>query len=395
MSEIFSIAREQSVLPGFHARRGALQTAHGTIQTPVFMPVGTQGTVKTLEPRDLKELKVSVILGNTYHLLLRPGNEIMEHCGGLHAFMGWDGPILTDSGGFQVFSLGKLRKIKPDGVAFQSHIDGKKFFLGPAESLRTQRILGSDIVMCFDECIPYPATHEYASKSIDKTLRWAESCRQQPLAPGQLLFGIVQGGIYPDLRERCAKGLAKIGFDGYAIGGVSVGESEAEMMRGIDFSIPHIPADRPRYLMGVGDRIQIVEGVARGIDMFDCVMPTRHARNGSAFTRHGSIPVKAGRYADGLRPVEEGCSCYCCRHFTRAYVRHLLHAGEILGVRLLTIHNIHRFTRFMEEMRTSLENGSFDEFRRQAWLDLRGHLPPSNQEICAGTPPPPPDNRTE
>ena len=367
----FQILHEQSVLPGFTARRGVLHTAHGDVQTPCFMPVGTQATVKTLEPRDLRELKAQMILGNTYHLLLRPGNEIMSMAGGLHAFMGWDGPILTDSGGFQVFSLGKIRKIRPDGVEFHSHIDGAKFFMGPRESIETQRILGSDVAMCFDECIPYPATHDYACKSIAKTLSWAALCATQPLAPGQLLFGIVQGGVYPDLRERCAHGLTEIGFDGYAIGGVSVGEPEEELIKGVEMSAPHLPADRSRYLMGVGDWIQIVESVARGVDMFDCVMPTRHARNGSAFTRHGSLQVKAGRFSKDFSPIEEGCTCYCCQHFTRAYVRHLLNTREILGERLLTIHNIHAYMTFMEELRLSIENDTFHEFRRNAWLNLR------------------------
>ena len=356
---------------GFAARRGVLRTAHGDVQTPVFMPVGTQATVKTLEPRDLHELKVQILLGNTYHLLLRPGNEIMSLAGGLHAFMGWDGPILTDSGGFQVFSLGKLRKITPAGVAFNSHVDGRRFLLGPKESMETQRILGSDVAMCFDECIPYPATRDYAEKSVRTTVEWAARCKQEPHAPGQLVFGIVQGAAFPDLRALCARELAAIGFDGYAVGGVSVGEPEPELLRGIEDSTPHLPEDRARYLMGVGDPIQLVEGVARGIDMFDCVMPTRHARNGSAFTRHGSVPIKAGRFARDLSPVEEGCGCYCCRHFTKAYVRHLLHCGEILGERLLTIHNVHFFMRFMEEMRAALDAGTFPEFRARAWRELR------------------------
>ncbi len=356
---------------GFAARRGVLRTAHGDVQTPVFMPVGTQATVKTLEPRDLRELKVQILLGNTYHLLLRPGNEIMSLAGGLHAFMGWDGPILTDSGGFQVFSLGKLRKITPAGVAFNSHVDGRRFLLGPKESMETQRILGSDVAMCFDECIPYPATRDYAERSVRTTIEWAARCKEEPHAPGQLVFGIVQGAAFPDLRALCARELAAIGFDGYAVGGVSVGEPEPELLRGIEDSTPHLPEDRARYLMGVGDPIQLVEGVARGIDMFDCVMPTRHARNGSAFTRHGSVPIKAGRFARDLSPVEEGCGCYCCRHFTKAYVRHLLHCGEILGERLLTIHNVHFFMRFMEEMRAALDAGTFPEFRARAWRELR------------------------
>ena len=351
---------------GFAARRGVLRTAHGDVQTPVFMPVGTQATVKTLEPRDLKELKVQILLGNTYHLLLRPGNETMALAGGLHSFMGWDGPILTDSGGFQVFSLGRLRKIRPDGVEFNSHIDGRRFLLGPRESMETQRVLGSDVAMCFDECIPYPATREYAEKSVRTTLEWAARCKAEPRAPGQLLFGIVQGSVWRDLRETCARELAAIGFDGYAVGGVSV------LLRGIEDGAFALPEDAPRYLMGVGDPIQLVEGVARGIDMFDCVMPTRHARNGSAFTRRGSVPIKAGRFARDLSPVEEGCSCYCCRNFTKAYVRHLLHCGEILGERLLTLHNVHFFMRFMEEMRAALDEGSFPAFRARAWRDLRG-----------------------
>jgi queuine tRNA-ribosyltransferase len=372
MPSPFSVSKVQNVLPDsrFAARRGALATAHGVVQTPAFMPVGTQATVKTLEPRDLHELRVGMILANTYHLMLRPGNDIVAACGGLHRFMGWDGPILTDSGGFQVFSLGHLRKIRDDGVEFNSHIDGSRVFLGPRESMETQRVLGSDVAMCFDECIPYPATPEYACKSVAKTLVWASLCATQSRASGQLLFGIVQGGVYGELRERCARGLVEIGFDGYGIGGVSVGEPGDVLLKGVEDSTVHLPEDRPRYLMGVGDRLQIVEAVARGVDMFDCVIPTRHARNGSAFTRRGSLQVKAGRYKQDTRPVEEGCECPCCRHFTRAYVRHLLNAGEILGIRLLTLHNIHRYMAFMEELRTSLEDGSFAEFRRRAHEEL-------------------------
>ncbi len=353
------------------ARRGTLHTAHGTMETPAFMPVGTQATVKTLEPRDLHELGVETILGNTYHLYLRPGAEIMGKCGGLHSFMGWDGNILTDSGGFQVFSLSKLRKILPEGVRFHSHIDGSVHLLGPKESMAMQRVLGSDIAMAFDECIPYPATFEYARKSVAQTIRWAGMSQEQERAPGQLRFGIVQGGEYRELREHCARELVRIGFDGYAIGGVSVGESEELMMKGIEYSTPELPWDRPRYLMGVGDRIQMVEAVARGVDMFDCVMPTRNARNGTAFTRDGQYPVKAGAYKADTRPVEEGCGCYCCRTFTRAYVRHLLNAGEILGVRLLTIHNIHRYMETMREMRAALDAGTFEEYRAGMWASLR------------------------
>lgn len=372
----FELVSETATERGFAARRGILHTAHGDVQTPVFMPVGTQGTVKTLEPRDFRELEVGILLGNTYHLMLRPGNETMALAGGLHAFMGWDGPILTDSGGFQVFSLGRLRKIGPDGVAFNSHIDGRRFTLGPKESMETQRILGSDVAMCFDECIPWPTTREYAEKSVRTTLRWAARCKAEPRAPGQLLFGIVQGGVWRDLRETCGRELADIGFDGYAVGGVSVGEPEDVLLQGIEDGVSALPRGSARYLMGVGDPVQLVEGVARGIDMFDCVMPTRHARNGSAFTRHGQVPVKAGRFARDFSPVEAGCDCYCCRNFTRAYVRHLLHCGEILGERLLTIHNVRFFTKFMADMRAALDAGSFREFREEAWRTLRGTAAP-------------------
>ena len=372
MKSPFTLLRSVETGNGFEARRGVLRTAHGDVETPVFMPVGTQGTVKTLEPRDLRALDVQIILGNTYHLMLRPGNETMARAGGLHRFMGWDGPILTDSGGFQVFSLGRLRKITPEGVVFNSHIDGRKILLGPKESMETQRTLGSDVAMCFDECIPYPATREYAEKSVAMTIRWASMCAGERRAPGQLLFGIVQGGVWRDLRETCAAELAKIGFDGYAVGGVSVGEPEEELLKGIEDGVAALPRDAAHYLMGVGDPIQLVEGVARGIDMFDCVMPTRHARNGTAFTRNGPVPVKAGRFSRDFSPVEEGCDCYCCRNFSRAYVRHLLHCGEILGVRLLTIHNVRFFMRFMADMRRALDEGSFAEFRAGSWRTFRG-----------------------
>lgn len=373
MASCFSITHTQNVLPGtsFTARRGVLYTAHGLVQTPAFMPVGTQGTVKTLEPRDLKELDVGMILGNTYHLMLRPGNEIMKTCGGLHTFMGWDGPILTDSGGFQVFSLGHLRKIFADGVEFNSHIDGSRFFIGPRESMRTQCILGSDIAMCFDECIPYPCTPEYACKSVEKTLLWAALCATQERADQQLIFGIVQGGVYGKQRERCARRLVEIGFDGYGIGGVSVGEPYDVLIKGVEDSTIHLPEESPRYLMGVGDRLQIVESVARGIDMFDCVIPTRHARNGSAFTDTGSIPVKASRYKQDTRPIEKNCDCPCCKTFTRAYIRHLLNAKEILGIRLLTLHNIHSYMKFMRALRHSIETQTFETFRRKAWKNLQ------------------------
>jgi len=353
------------------ARLGRLWTAHGAIDTPVFMPVGTQATVKALEPRDLDAAGASIILGNTYHLMLRPGMEVMAACGGLHSFMGWNKPILTDSGGFQVFSLNNLRKISEEGVTFQSHIDGANFFLGPKESMEVQRILGSDIAMCFDECMPYPCEPDYAQKSVTKTLKWAAQCLEQPRAPGQLVFGIVQGGEYTHLREHCAKELIAMGFDGYAVGGVSVGEPEDIMLKGVADGSRLLPRDRPRYVMGLGDMFQMCESVACGVDMFDCVIPTRVARHGTAYTRKGSYPVKGGSYKTDLRPVEEGCTCYCCQNFSRAYIRHLINVSEILGVRLLTIHNMHRYLEFMREMREAIANDSFAEWRKELAMTLR------------------------
>lgn len=353
------------------ARRGRLTTAHGVIETPVFMPVGTQATVKTLEPRDLEELQAQIILSNTYHLLVRPGPEIIATCGGLHKFMGWNKPILTDSGGFQVFSLTKLRKMTQDGVFFNSHVDGRRLFLGPKESMEMQRILGSDIAMCFDECPPYPCDAAYARKSIECTLKWARICREQPRAEGQLVFGIDQGGDDERLRAYCGKELAAMDFDGYAIGGVSVGEPEDVLIREIDYGVAALPEEKPRYVMGLGDMWQLVEAVIRGVDMFDCVIPTRHARNGSAFTRDGSIHIKAGEFKADTFPIEEGCTCYACQNFSRAYIRHLLNVGEILGVRLLTLHNIHCYMVFMEEMRKSLEDDTFPEWAMEQRRRLR------------------------
>ena len=350
---------------GSAARCGVLHTAHGPVETPVFMPVGTQATVKSMTPRELECLGVPMILGNTYHLMLRPGAEIIEACGGLHQFMGWERPILTDSGGYQVFSLASLRKIRPDGVEFASHIDGSPVFLGPVQAMEIQRRLGSDIAMVFDECAPYPCTREYACQSVDQSILWAALCAGQPRAPGQLVFGIVQGGEHADLRERCARELVAMGFDGYAVGGVSVGEPEDVLLRGIEDGVRALPPDRPRYLMGVGRMPQIVAAVARGVDMFDCVMPTRYARNGAAFTRYGRYPVKAGEHKADPRPVEEGCTCYTCRTFSRAYVRHLLNAGEIVGVLLLTLHNLHRYMEFMRELRESIRAGAFGAFREE------------------------------
>jgi queuine tRNA-ribosyltransferase len=346
------------------ARRGRLWTAHGPIETPVFMPVGTQATVKAMTPLELESAGAEIILGNTYHLYVRPGMDIIEKSGGLHRFMGWDRPILTDSGGFQVFSLSKLRKIMPDGVEFSSHVDGTRLFLGPREAMDIQRRLGSDIAMAFDECTPYPCTHEYACQAVDRTLSWAALCAESRSDSGQLVFGIVQGGEFAELRKRCARELTVMGFDGYAVGGVSVGEPESVMMEATRNGVEELPFEKPHYLMGVGVMRQMIEAIALGIDMFDCVMPTRYARHGTALTRAGKYPVKAGEYKEDMRPVEEGCSCYCCSRFSRAYVRHLMNVGEVLGVRLLTIHNIHRYMEFMREIQRALDQGVFEEYRR-------------------------------
>ncbi|MBN2640134.1 MAG: tRNA guanosine(34) transglycosylase Tgt [Victivallales bacterium] len=350
--------------PDTRARRGVLSTPHGKVNTPVFMPVGTRASVKTMSPDDLKELGAEIILGNTYHLFLRPGMDIMAKAGGLHKFMSWDRPILTDSGGFQVFSLSKLRKLKHDGVEFASHIDGSKFFLGPKESMQIQRTLGSDVVMAFDECTPYPCSYRDAVKSLEITTRWESISRDQTLNDGQQLFGIVQGSVYEDLRIKSAEDLVKIGFDGYALGGLSVGEPEEDMFRCIDWVVPVLPEERPRYVMGVGTPKQLVEGVARGVDMFDCVIPTRLARHGSAYVSDGgTIPVKAGRYSDDFTPIDENCGCYTCRNFSKAYLRHLLNVGELLGMRLISYHNLYFFLNLMKQVREALENGTFQELR--------------------------------
>ena len=345
------------------ARRGRLQTVHGAVETPIFMPVGTRATVKTLDGADLKALQSQIILGNTYHLNLRPGMGTIRAAGGLHAFMGWDLPILTDSGGFQVFSLAKMAKIQEDGVAFQSHIDGAPLFLGPREAMAIQRDLASDIAMVFDDCPPYPAEREQVQGAVERTKRWARECRDQPRAEGQLVFGIVQGGCYEDLREQSAREITAIDFDGYAIGGLSVGEPEPEMLRMAELTAPMLPADRPRYAMGLGTPVQLVELVARGVDMFDCVLPTRLARNGTAFTFGGAISLKGAAYREDFASIEDGCDCFTCQNHTRAYLRHLLNVDEILGLRLLTIHNLRCYLRLMEVVRGHLKAGTFGEFR--------------------------------
>src|ERR1043165_8746581 len=316
--------------PHSKARLGRLSTTRGHIDTPVFMPVGTQGSVKALDPRELRDMGTQIILGNTYHLYIRPGLEIIRGAGDLHGFINWPEPILTDSGGFQVFSLAKIRKIKAHGVEFRSHLDGSLLFLGPKEAMDIQRLLGSDIAMVFDECPPHNCSPKDAQNAVNRTLRWAEECRTQPRAPGQQVFGIVQGGSDPVLREKCAKALVEMDFDGYAIGGVSVGEPEHEMMKAIEITEPFLPENKARYAMGLGTPAQLVELVARGVDMFDCVLPTRVARNGTAFTKKGTYSIKGGGYKADFRPIEEGCDCFACRHFSRAYLRHLLNVGELL-----------------------------------------------------------------
>ncbi len=354
--------------PSSKARAGVLHTRRGPIETPVFMPVGTQGTVKAVSPRELHELGAQIILGNTYHLHVRPGEKLISRLGGLHRFNGWDRPILTDSGGFQVFSLARLRKITEDGVHFQNHLDGTPTFIGPEQSMEIQRDLGSDIVMTFDECPPYPCEEAVASTSLDLTLRWAVRCKEwwaaQPDESKPLLFGIVQGSSYPELRVKSAQELVKIGFDGYAVGGVSVGEPEPEMMAAIENAEPHLPQDRARYAMGLGTPPQMVEMVARGIDMFDCVLPTRLARNGTAFTAGGTMALKNAGYAEDPGPIEECCTCYACANFTRAYIRHLIKAEEILGLRLVSLHNLHFYLNLMRTARRAIIEGNFAEFRR-------------------------------
>lgn len=345
------------------ARRGTLTLTHGEVQTPAFMPVGTYGTVKAMSPLELKEIDAHIVLGNTFHLWLRPGLDVIAAHGGLHKFMGWDGPILTDSGGFQVWSLGALRKISEEGVKFRSPINGDSCFLTPEESMRIQKVLNSDIVMIFDECTPYPATIKEANDSMQLSLRWARRSKNAHAGNNNALFGIIQGGMYEDLRDISLAGLTEIDFDGYAIGGLSVGEPKEDMLRILAHTAPKMPQNKPRYLMGVGTPEDLVDAVSQGIDMFDCVMPTRNARNGWLFTQHGDIKIKNAGYKNDTAPLDADCSCYTCQHFTRAYLHHLHKVGEILGSRLNTIHNLHYYQVLMAGMRRAIENGTFDAFK--------------------------------
>ena len=350
------------------ARAGVLHTPHGDFPTPIFMPVGTQASVKAVSPDELRDIGAGIILSNTYHLFLRPGAELIREAGGLHNFMRWDRAILTDSGGFQVFSLGDLRKISEEGVTFRSHIDGSKKFLSPEISIAVQTALGSDIVMAFDECVPYPADHDYAERSLERTLRWAKRCRAAMARSDQGLFGIVQGGMFKDLRLRSVQALVEMDLPGYAVGGLSVGEPKELMYEILDYTTEHLPPDKPRYLMGVGTPDCLVEGVARGIDMFDCVFPTRVARNGMAMTWTGRLVMKNREYTSDFRPLEEDCGCYACRNgFTRAYVRHLVRAGEIFGLRLLSLHNLWFLQEFMRRLRQAIMEERFSAFRSDFW----------------------------
>jgi len=358
--------------PTTGARRGRLTTLHGEVETPVFMPVGTQGTVKAVTPVHLREIGSQIILGNTYHLNLRPGSELIRDLGGLHRFMGWDGPILTDSGGFQVFSLSKLRKIGDDGVSFQSHLDGAALFLGPKEVMDIQSNLGSDIAMVLDECPPWPVDRDACALACERSLRWARRCREIAaesgfLASGRHVFAIAQGSTYDDLRREAAEALSALDFSGYAIGGVSVGEPEPEMLKQVRATTPYLPEDKPRYTMGLGTPPQILRMVSLGIDMFDCVLPTRVARNGLAFTPDGPINLRNERFRDDGRPVVEGLDNYTCRNFSRAYLRHLFMAGEMLGGTLLTIHNLHFFLNLMEQARAHIEAGDFGPWH-EGWI---------------------------
>lgn len=371
------------------ARRGRLLTAHGIVETPTFMPVGTQGTVKAVTPRELRELNAQIILGNAYHLFVRPGIEVVRHFGGLHQFMNWDGPILTDSGGYQIFSLAKLRKITEEGVHFQNHVDGTPAFISPETAMEIQAALGSDIAMVLDECPPWPCQRDYAARSGEMTIRWAGRCKEwkmenaqpstcnaqgpitetasinyQPSTTDSLLFGIVQGATFDDLRQESAQAIVEIGFDGYAIGGISVGEPEDAMFRAIESSEPFLPKGKPRYAMGLGTPPQLLEMIARGVDLFDCVLPTRLARNGTAFTAIGTLNLKNAEFAKDKRPIEENCACPSCRDFSRGYIRHLIKAEEILGLRLITLHNLHFYLDLMRQARDTIEKGTFDQFRR-------------------------------
>ncbi|WP_417911995.1 tRNA guanosine(34) transglycosylase Tgt [Candidatus Electronema sp. TJ] len=368
----FDLLHQSSQCP---ARCGRVSTLHGTFDTPVFMPVGTQATVKAVTPENLEELGAQIILGNTYHLFIRPGHELIRRCfGGLHKFMHWDKPILTDSGGFQIFSLKELAKITEEGAEFRSHIDGSKLFLSPEKAVEVQEALGSDIMMVLDTCIPYPASYDEAAKATALTSRWAKRCRAAQSGTGQLLFGIVQGGMYSELRRQSAEELINIGFDGYALGGLSVGEPKEQMHAMLDAAVHLLPDSHPKYLMGVGTPEDLVEGVFRGVDMFDCVMPTRNARNGMLFTSSGRVVIKNSCYREDQRPVDERCGCYTCRNYSRAYLRHLFQCSEILAYQLNSMHNLYYYCSLMAEMRQAIAADRFLEWRKEFYAQRSGGL---------------------
>lgn len=357
--------------PTSKARLAEIRAPHGQFETPVFMPVGTQGSVKAVSSEDMEEMGIKIILANTYHLYLRPGHRIVEKLGGLHRFMNWDRPILTDSGGFQVYSLSKLRTISEEGVTFQSHLDGSPHFIGPKEAMVIQQALGADIIMSFDECAPYPADYEYVLNSVRLTSLWARGCIDYKERNHQALFGIVQGGMYPDLRELSAAELTQMNFDGYAIGGLSVGEDRGIRQRVIKETVEFLPTDKPVYLMGVGKPEDIIEAVALGVDMFDCVLPTRNARNGTLFTRNGQLSIKNACHTDDDGPVDENCHCYVCTHYSRAYLRHLFMAKELLAYRLNTIHNLYYYNRLMDDIRRAIREGRWDEYRQSFYTSQK------------------------
>lgn len=364
-----------------NARHASVMTDHGEFETPAFMPVGTQGTVKTMTPKDLKDLHAQIILSNTYHLYLRPGIDVLHSAGGLHEFMGWSGPILTDSGGYQVFSLSELRTIKEDGVTFRSHLDGSSHLFTPEKVIEIQRIIGSDIMMVLDECPPYPATEEYLTKSHELTLRWAGRCldifqKTSPLyGHTQALFAIVQGGVNPAMRRLSAQSLTELGFEGYAIGGLAVGEPVEEMYNIVSVCTEVLPAHKPRYLMGVGTPENLLEAIGRGVDMFDCVLPTRNGRNAMMFTRHGSMTMTNAKYKSDHSPVDEACECYSCSNFSRSYIRHLFMAREILGLHLATSHNLYFYQWLMREARTAIDRGAYHEWKQQQFTEWKNEIP--------------------